>query len=642
MKMRTILAAAAVLCLAAGCVKEEQGVVDAPAGGENVIFADAPKIMAELSEPETRTCIEAAADATGKLPMLWEESDAVGVFFADGSSNAKYVNISGKNPNASFGAAEQVSGSEIAYVYYPYDAANNGMAVKELSGNVPAEQAMDGSIHGDYKWGEMKSVVEGGYKFKFHNMVSLVRFNIDATGTVLAGEKLETVTLTVTRDGAAVPVVGDFTFSAADGDYSLGTQTSNTLTTVWNKDASGIFSGYASILPEVKSGDKLTFVIKTTNYESTLTVTSKANFVAGAYYNFPLTLAAFGNKLSVNKRVSGTFTAATLNVDGLPSIANSGGPGKSGTKNISSKIATANWDIIGFSEDFEYHSALTGSLSDYTFGKHRGSVGFSQLFGSVADTDGLGFATKKSTCSFATETNDTFIPFNDAYGGLSDGANTCIKKGIRHYVVTMAEDGVQIDVIITHMNTYEDGDGKPAQLSQLDQIAEYINKITSVANPRPVIFMGDTNCRYTRHDFSTNFFGKLNSNISYVDPWIEFHRGGVYPKSGTKSLMIRSNYKGDTTNDIVCSDDQRGEVVDKIIYFNVEGAAIKIKAESCYNDIENFTKSTESASYSSVTAEDANGNILENQKVTYTRCIGYADHFPVVAKFTYTGTMPLN
>lgn len=642
MKMRTILAAAAVLCLAAGCVKEEQGIVDAPAGGENEIFADAPKIMAELSEPETRTCIEAAADATGKLPMLWEESDAVGVFFTDGSSNAKYVNISGKNPNASFGAAEQVSGSEIAYVYYPYDAANNGMAVKELSGNVPAEQAMDGSIHGDYKWGELRAKVDGGYKFKFHNIVSLVRFNIDASGTVLAGEKLETVTLTVTRDGAAVPVVGDFTFSAADGDYSLEAQASNTLTTVWNKDASGIFSGYASILPEVKSGDKLTFVIKTTNYESTLTVTSKANFAAGAYYNFPLTLAAFGNKLSVNKRVSGTFTAATLNVDGLPSIANSGGPGKSGTKNISSKIATANWDIIGFSEDFEYHSALTGSLSDYTFGKHRGSVGFSQLFGSVADTDGLGFATKKSTCSFATETNDTFIPFNDAYGGLSDGANTCIKKGIRHYVVTMAEDGVQIDVIITHMNTYEDGDGKPAQLSQLDQIAEYINKITSVANPRPVIFMGDTNCRYTRHDFSTNFFGKLNSNISYVDPWIEFHRGGVYPKSGTKSLMIRSNYKGDTTNDIVCSDDQRGEVVDKIIYFNVEGAAIKIKAESCYNDIENFTKSQESVTYPDVTAEDENGNILEGQEVTYTRYIGYADHFPVVAKFTYTGTQPLN
>lgn len=635
---RVFLAVAAGVVLAAGCVKEQAGME--PAGDETGIVADAPMIIAEQSESLTRTCIDAAADATGTLPMLWEASDEVGVFFENGSSNAKYVNASGKVANASFGAAAAVTGTTIKHVYYPYDAANDGKEATALSGNVPSEQAMDGSIHGDYKWGELKTQVEEGYKFKFHNLFSLVRFNINAEGTVLAGETLESVTLTVTRNGEDVPVTGDFTFSAADGDYALGT-TSNVLKTTWNQALSGTLSSFASVFPEIESGDQLTFVLETTNYKATLTVTSKANFASETYYTFPLTLSKFSG-LTIVKKVSGTFTAATLNVDGLPSIANSGGPGKSGTQNISSKIATANWDIIGFSEDFEYHSALTGSLSDYTFGKHRGSVGVSQIFGSVADTDGLGFATKKSTCSFATETNDTFIPFNDAYGGLSNGANTCIKKGIRHYVVTMAEDGVQIDVIITHMNTYEDGDGKPAQLSQLDQIAEYINKITSVANPRPVIFMGDTNCRYTRHDFSTNFFGKLNSNISYVDPWIEFHRGGVYPKSGTKSLMIRSNYKGDTTNDIVCSDDQRGEVVDKIIYFNVEGAAIKIKAESCYNDIENFTKSTESASYSGVTAEDANGNILEDQEVTYTRCVGYADHFPVVAKFSYTGTVPLN
>ena len=495
MKMRTILAAAAVLCLAAGCVKEEPGVVDVPAGGENEIFADAPMIMAELSEPETRTCIEAAADATGKLPMLWEESDAVGVFFTDGSSNAKYVNISGKNPNASFGAAEQVSGSEIAYVYYPYDSANNGKAATALSGNVPAEQAMNGSIHGDYKWGEMKSVVEGGYKFKFHNMVSLVRFNIDATGTVLEGEKLETVTLTVTRNGAAVPVVGDFTFSAADGKYSLEAQTSNTLTTVWNKDASGIFSGYASILPEVKSGDKLTFVIKTTNYESTLTVTSKANFVAGAYYNFPLTLANFSG-LTVTKIISGTFKAATYNVDGLPQKIlgfiplNSDGPGSDGTKNISSAIAKSDWSFVGFSEDFEYHSQLTSALSSYQWGTYAGSY-------SNSSTDGLEFAARLGV-SFS---NETRIAFNDSYGGLTSGANTSITKGFRYYLVTL-QDGTQVDVLITHMNTADTEKHWECQEKQLKQIAEWI--VTNCGT-RPVIFIGDTNCRYTRHTLSLIF-----------------------------------------------------------------------------------------------------------------------------------------
>ena len=250
---RVFLAVAAGVVLAAGCVKEQAGIE--PAVDEAGFVADAPMIMAELSEPETRTCIEAAADATGKLPMLWEESDAVGVFFTEGSSNVKYANISGKVPNASFGATAQVSGSEIAHVYYPYDAANDGKAASELSGSVPAEQAMDGSIHGDYKYGKLKAKVDGGYKFEFHNIVSLVRFNIDASGTALSGDKLETVTLTVTRGENAVPVVGDITFSAVKGQYILGANTSNTLNTVWNKDASGVFSGFASVLPEVKSAD---------------------------------------------------------------------------------------------------------------------------------------------------------------------------------------------------------------------------------------------------------------------------------------------------------------------------------------------------------------------------------------------------
>ena len=644
MKMRTILAAAAVLCLAAGCIKEEQGIVDAPAGGENEIFADAPKIMAELSEPETRTCIEAAADATGKLPMLWEESDAVGVFFADGSSNAKYVNISGKNPNASFGAAEQVSGSEIAYVYYPYDAANNGKAATALSGNVPAEQAMDGSIHGDYKWGELKAQVEEGYKFKFHNMFSLVRFNINAEGTVLAGETLESVTLTVTRDGAAVPVTGEFTFDATDRSYELGT-TSNELKTVWNQALSGTLSSFASVFPEIESGDQLTFVLETTNYKATLTVTSKANFASETYYTFPLTLSKLSG-LTIVKKVSGTFKAATMNVDGLPEkvrfiiniTINEGAPGSDGTKTISSYIANSQFDFVGCSEDFNYHSELASAMSGYTWGTPNNETipsSVSSLSVHI-DTDGLSFATRNETCSFSNEYIETFTT---SAGGLTSGANTNVDKGFRHYVVTM-KDGAEIDVIITHMNTYGNDERKDAQHAQLTQIATYINKI-SAANKRPIIFMGDTNCRYTRHDFQTYFWGKLNSNVTWTDPWVKFHRGGTYPTSG-KSLMIRANYKGDTDNDIVCSDDQRGEVVDKIIYFNVEGASIMIDALESYNDVDNYTASTEEASYTNVVAEDAEGNILEDQDISYTRYIGYSDHFPVVAKFSYTGTIPMN
>ena len=606
MKMnRVFLAVAAGVVLAAGCVKEQAGME--PAGDEAGIVADAPMIIAEQSEPLTRTCIDAAADATGTLPVLWEASDEVGVFFEDGSSNAKYVNASGKVANASFGAAEQVSGSEIAYVYYPYDAANNGQAATELSGNVPSEQAMDGSIHGDYKWGELKSQVEEGYKFKFYNIVSLVRFNIDATGTEMASETLKKVTLTVTRGDIVVPVTGSFTFSAADGSYTCGT-TSNVLTTTWNGSLSSVQSGFASVLPEIEAGDQLNFLIETDNYKATVTMTSKVAFVPGAYYTFPLTLS----KLS-KLRIIGDFTAATYNVDGLPDInyllgsTNPDGPGSNGTIQISSKIASDNWDIIAFSEDFEYHSELIGSLGAYKFGTHRGSVGSAQLY-QRADTDGLGFATLKSSCDFGN--TESWTQFENENGGLTSGANTCIKKGIRHYVVTF-KDNTEVDVIITHMNTYSDsGSGHiNAQHGQLTEVANYINSI--IGNGRPVIFMGDTNCRYTRHDFQTYFWGKLASGLTAIDPWIEEQWNGVKPTYPSNSLMV-SDATGTSSTDIICDDTQQGEVVDKIIYFNNPNANqdCQIQWEDYLRDYDNYN--------------------------------GLADHMPIVVDFSYSRKIKVN
>lgn len=99
--------------------------------------------------------------------------------------------------------------------------------------------------------------------------------------------------------------------------------------------------------------------------------------------------------------------------------------------------------------------------------------------------------------------------------------------------------------------------------------------------------------------------------------------------------MIRSKFGGGNV-DILCADDQRGEVVDKMWYINMPDAPIQLKAISCINEVGHFTRSTEQASYSGVTTEDANGNILTGQDVDITKNIGYADHFPVVASFEYT------
>lgn len=299
--------------------------------------------------------------------------------------------------------------------------------------------------------------------------------------------------------------------------------------------------------------------------------------------------------------ITGTFTCATYNVDGLPAKVlgfidlNDDGPGSDGTKAISQKIATSGWDIVTFQENFTYNSELESAMKQYyTFGTHRKFELLKAL--GTADTDGLGFATLNSTCSFSDE---SWWAFEHKEGGLTDGANTSIKKGIRHYVVTLKSDpAVAIDVLVTHMNT-ADGDAQiAAQNGQLQEVAAYINSIRS--NNRPIIFMGDMNTRYTRNDYQTYFWGVLDDDLTCADPWVEHSWNGVYPTLGSASLMVPSKDSSSTLTE------QTGEVVDKIIYINNPNADVQIES-NWYNHDEAYT--------------------------------GMADHKPVVAEFTYVRTV---
>ena len=294
MKFSRIAIAAMMLATAVSCLQE------LPSNEDMTADIKAPKLYAELEEDavETRTCIDGAGIGEDKsLPLLWTPSDEVGVFSSGGSANVRYVNDETEVnvPNASFSATASVNG-EITYVYYPYDAANDGKKAEALAGSIPAEQVMGEELAGDYKYGVPRSRTEDeGYRFKFYNLFSMVQINIDATGTDIAGQELESVTLTVTRDGNPVAVTGDFTFNAIKGEYTVGTS-SNELKTVWNKPLQGSHSGFATIFADVKAGDKLTFAVRTTEYTTTFHVTSKVDFKPGLYYTFPMTLAKFAAK----------------------------------------------------------------------------------------------------------------------------------------------------------------------------------------------------------------------------------------------------------------------------------------------------------------------------------------------------------
>lgn len=591
--------------------------------------------QAPLSVNGYKTSRTVVSEDDESFSLWWAASESIGVY---GSSltNSKYTSSNSSNAQSvSFKGGSFFKTPK--YAYYPYSSANSSNAQTAVQGALSQVQtwnASDAKLAGDFKIGTYKSRSWSSTTFTFSNVLTYVKMAIDATGTVLEGDKLQSITLTA---GNARQLWGAFQANLTNSTLTWnGTEENlNTATLEWTAtpslSADATVTGYMVAAPSIKQGDVISFLVKTENYQAAFSLTSGVDYNANLQVVYAMPLAEMSDVVYMNaagdvienttpdvpevdepteedpivtpEASSGTFTCATYNVDGLPQkisfvSINSDGPGASGTNSISAKIAQQDWDFVGFSEDFAYHSNLTSSLGSYQWGTYRGSISSSALYKTI-DTDGLEFAANKTTCSWSEE---NIVAFTSSNGGLTSGANTCIKKGFRHYPVTVAE-GVVVDVIITHMNTYSSSDSGHinAQHAQLKQIAQYINNLVATNN-RPVILMGDTNCRYTRHDFQTYFWGVLSSNLTYADPWVDFQWNGVYPTYPSNSLMV-SDATGTSSSDIICADTQKGEVVDKIIYINNPNAPVQIKAQSYLRDYDNFN--------------------------------GLADHMPIVVTFSY-------
>ena len=251
--------------------------------------------------------------------------------------------------------------------------------------------------------------------------------------------------------------------------------------------------------------------------------------------------------------LQGAVTVAALNVDGLPNESilgvniNEDGPGSSGTKLISKYLSMKGYDLLGISEDFEYHEELKTYLSDYGWGTHRGSVNLTNLL-SPANTDGLEVAWKKDKVGVE---NESWTKWEST---TSTDGNQYIRKGFRHYDLKLA-DGVWADAYVLHMDA-----GDAALSSREAQWRQLAAAINSADANRPKLIIGDTNSRWTRENIKSNFVDLL-SGFSICDTWVELCREGVYPTTDMDDLTDNSDPL----------DFSKYEVVDKILYLNPTG-----------------------------------------------------------------------
>lgn len=317
------------------------------------------------------------------------------------------------------------------------------------------------------------------------------------------------------------------------------------------------------------------------------------------------------------QKVTKTFTACALNLDGLPQTLGPGsvnpdGPGSEGTQAIGEYIVNKGIDIVGCSEDFNYNGDLVVGLGEnYHMGLWRGRIdisGAGSLIGvSTIDIDGLMFLLRNTNYNDSKSMSfydESWTQWNESLGGIQEGANTLVKKGYRFYTVNLG-DGVKIDVYVLHMNTAETDAQITVQDNQLTQLAEAVKANT---NGRPKLIIGDTNCRYTRNKVTDNLITPLSELYDIKDVWVErFRKDQKAPAYGGEALMV-----SDKTSSAAY---ETGEIVDKIFYLVPNGCNLSMKLDNLVFDADNYKK--------------VDGTLL-------------GDHVPVIATFTISGTISTN
>ena len=257
-------------------------------------------IVATMNAPAaTKTAMGEAEDGTSAVGILWTAEDKIGVFDASSSSQKCYMKTSdsGNKADAIFAVTGTTAFSSPTYAYYPYSADNDGRSITSLAGNLPQEQNMDsGKLYGDYKYGISEGSSAQGHKFVFSHLFSMARIEIDASNTPLAGQKLSSLTITVTRGSEKVNIAGDFTFSAISGEWKQGDNLQNSVTLTWTDGptlGAEILTCYASLFPTIVPGDVFTIEVVAGGYRAVFTATSRIRFNREYIYTFPVTLSKY-------------------------------------------------------------------------------------------------------------------------------------------------------------------------------------------------------------------------------------------------------------------------------------------------------------------------------------------------------------
>lgn len=295
LKFLRIAAFASAVIFLGSCVEEDVVGKD---------FARQQRISAEISDYDddqvSRSCVDVINTNNSVTCFLWQPGDQIGVYTKDGKEGNVLFTNPAKHNAATTEFAGEINGTPY-YAYFPYSAKNDGKPVTALVGTILSEQSYDldkRTLSCDYKYGTRQSGTTG--KFKFKQLLTMLRITVDASGTGLQGERLNNVTLTITgKDGKQKPICGDFEFNAVNGSWKATGNTSGTLSMPWTTrptlSSGKSYMGFVHIMPCITAGDILSVEVVTDGHKANFTATLNSAFKAGYTYNLPLTLKKYAS-----------------------------------------------------------------------------------------------------------------------------------------------------------------------------------------------------------------------------------------------------------------------------------------------------------------------------------------------------------
>jgi hypothetical protein len=240
---------------------------------------------------------------------------------------------------------------------------------------------------------------------------------------------------------------------------------------------------------------------------------------------------------------SGTFTALTYNVAGLPEgLSSAPTPRDTATTAIGQRLGP--FDLVHVQEDFNYHANLYAADTHPYRTPTSGGAGIGSGLNALS--------------SYAYDADDVErVNWNSCQ---LDSGDCLTPKGFTFMRERLAE-GVYVDLYNIHTNA---GTNAGDLSSRADNLSQLTSFIASHSAGNAVIVMGDSNTRYTRTGDTIAAFA---ANNGLTDAWVKLERGGVAPAIGGDALLCDENAITDTC-----------EVVDKVLYRGSKFVALNATA----------------------------------------------------------------